>query len=759
MGAILLFFYGKILIAPNQILFNASGDGLKNYYVPMMQLESDQYFTFEYFNYPYGEHFFYTDGFPLLVLVLKPVALIYPEISSNIPGIINFTILLSFVFCALFLYLIFSRLKLPELLAILFAIGITMLQPQLFRATGHFTLAYCHIIPLSFWLVLKFIDSESKLKYSIFMALHNIAAILIHPYLGLMAFASTIPVIVVWMMMSQRWKNWKNYFYLLLQSFFPPLFYQLIIVFTDQVADRNKFPQGFHENQADFVSVFFPSFGPFSKWFNFEGLKLTHNWEGISYIGLATTILLVPVLLVYVIKIFMKKESNTRWIFLIGLLLASSFFLCLSMGYPFTGRWYETYQKIPFLREFRALGRFTWVFYYSSTIFIALASWSIFERFLNKKWKKYSAIALFSIIPVSYAYESFQSHQDVSKTLCENSNYLLPQNLQKDVYDCIHHVNSNEYQAILPIPYFYVGTEIFDVFGSLESQKNAILVSQQLKMPLLSNYSARSSFEKARKVIRIISNNIVYKDISDDIENKQKPFLIVLSNENLSENESRIVNQSTLISKCAAFSLYRISFDDLFKTNFIQFPVNIDEYYTKMDWLSLDSSKIVFADDFENRNSKVSFTGKSCYSEKCLFYHVLYEFPDGLLQQDSSYKISFWINNSSNPYKFAKQTLIAFVNRYDTIQKITSWEKEVYPIKSTLSNKDWTLVEMQYTVPDNHSKYSIVLKGNDSVQDYVYIDNLLILKKGGSAYKILNDSMFLWNNYVQKKSGKPFIYK
>ncbi len=57
------WYYGEIIIAPNQILFNATGDGLKNYYVPMMQVGSDQYFMFEYFNYPYGEHFFIPMGF------------------------------------------------------------------------------------------------------------------------------------------------------------------------------------------------------------------------------------------------------------------------------------------------------------------------------------------------------------------------------------------------------------------------------------------------------------------------------------------------------------------------------------------------------------------------------------------------------------------------------------------------------------------------------------------------------------------------
>lgn len=753
------FFYGKILISPNQILFNASGDGLKNYYVPMMQLGSDHYFVFEYFNYPYGEHFFYTDGFPLLVLLLKPLAFIFPEISNNIPAIINFSILLSIFVCAILIYNILVRLKLPKLLSVLFSIGITLLQPQIFRITGHFSLAFCHVIPLSFWLFLMLIQADKTIKWTIFISIHNISAILFHPYLGLMAVLSTSIALIIWSLKKFSWHDWRLYFNLFFQTVFPLIFYKIIIFLTDNVVDRNTHPQGFHENTADFFSVFFPSFGPFSGYFNFMNTQLTHNWEGISYIGIFTTILFLPVFFIFLYRIFHKKEELNRWTFLIGIIISSVVFLILSMGYPFVGKYYDTYQKIPFLREFRALGRFAWVFYYSSTIFLAVGLWSCCESWLKKVWMKYFVMAIICIIPLSYVYESYSLHNTIAATITKNKNCFLEKNIPGDVLSTIHEAKKYDFQAILPLPYFYVGTEIFDVFGTENAQKNSFFVSQQLKLPLLTNYSARSSFDISRKILRIISNKIVYKDVEKDFSDRNKPFLIVLSDKELNSYELEIVQKSTFISKCSLFSLYRINFSDLFSSFEVELPENVLEFPNKNAWFSDDTSKIICSSNFDELKSDFYFSGGGAYSGVCKLYHVLCEFPDGVLVPDSIYNASFWIYNYDNSYTFANQNLIAFINRFDTISKITNWDYPYYPIKSTLSMGLWTLVDIEFSVPDGHSKYSIVIKGNDSLNNNVYIDNLLVIKKNASVYRTYNDSLFLWNNYVQKKSTTPFVYK
>ena len=64
---IVAFFYGRILLSPNQYMFGTTGDAIKNYYTYAYYIShNDSYTNFEGMNYPYGESFLYTDCHPIL---------------------------------------------------------------------------------------------------------------------------------------------------------------------------------------------------------------------------------------------------------------------------------------------------------------------------------------------------------------------------------------------------------------------------------------------------------------------------------------------------------------------------------------------------------------------------------------------------------------------------------------------------------------------------------------------------------------------
>ena len=58
-------FYSPILISPNHHQFSDKGDAIKNYYTYAYYINNNSdAINFEGLNYPYGEHFLYTDGTP-----------------------------------------------------------------------------------------------------------------------------------------------------------------------------------------------------------------------------------------------------------------------------------------------------------------------------------------------------------------------------------------------------------------------------------------------------------------------------------------------------------------------------------------------------------------------------------------------------------------------------------------------------------------------------------------------------------------------
>jgi hypothetical protein len=69
LGTILLILLSipELITSPNDFLLISEGDGLKSYYVFDYQLKNrDSFNHFSGLNYPFGENYLFTDGFPAL---------------------------------------------------------------------------------------------------------------------------------------------------------------------------------------------------------------------------------------------------------------------------------------------------------------------------------------------------------------------------------------------------------------------------------------------------------------------------------------------------------------------------------------------------------------------------------------------------------------------------------------------------------------------------------------------------------------------
>lgn len=759
MSGILFFYYHAIILAPNHFIMSNSGDGLKNYYTIIMQLKSDELINFSYYNYPFGEYFFNTDGIPLLVTLLKPIQKIFPETYNYVPGILHSLLFLSMIFCSLFIYKILKLLNVQTFFALLSAISIALLQPQLSRMGGHYALAFSHVIPLSLYLSLKYIISDKKNRYAFWIFLHGFLSMFIHPYIGMMAFSSAVPILAFWLISNKNYLQKKHLFQIIGAAFSPAILYKLFTFITDTTSDKNIFPAGFHDLKADWYTVFIPQTLESFNLFNLSHELFITKWEAMSYVGLLTTLFLLPAVVLFLYKTHKTRKKTSSYIFLVGLLISSTLFLIISFGFPFYGSWSNFYQKIPLFREFRAIGRLAWIFYFGSTIFLISSLSSLKDTFLqNKKISHFLTILLF-IIPLSYIYEAHEKHQVHSKFITKSENLFLEKSYSDEFLSSLEKIKSSRFQAIIPMPYFYVGTELLDIFRGLNTQNNSLLTSKLLNLPLLTNFSGRSSFAISKKFVRIIEPEEVYKELGESLSDYKREFLIVQTYDELSKTEIRILEKAILIDSTEHFAFYRISPKEFFKFEPKTFPQNSSEFQNKNDWIIKDSLSIIYENNFEDGDKSESFVGKASYSGSCKEYHILHEFDPKLPVSDSVISVRFWIKNEENYFDFASLNLIAFINRYDTVSQITYWENAVYPHKSVLSYNGWTLVKLDFMKKCSQSNYSLVVKGGDRIERKIYIDQLLIVKENAEAFKNINDRLFFINNFVQSKTNRPFIYE
>ncbi|MBK6965197.1 MAG: hypothetical protein IPH20_14980 [Bacteroidales bacterium] len=112
---ITLTFYGKVIINPDSFMFANSGDGLKNYFTYSYHIQHDSSCVdFTGMNYPYGEHFMYTDCHPVLANMFRSLAGIFPFFSNYSIGILNFVMIFSVFLTFIVIYLLLVELGVKD---------------------------------------------------------------------------------------------------------------------------------------------------------------------------------------------------------------------------------------------------------------------------------------------------------------------------------------------------------------------------------------------------------------------------------------------------------------------------------------------------------------------------------------------------------------------------------------------------------------------------------------------------------------------
>jgi len=375
-AAFLFGFYGKILIHPNSYLFNSQGDGIKSYYTYAYYIQDNRSFiNFEGMNYPYGENFTYTDCHPFLSFLLKIIHSIFPGSSRYNIGILNFWMILSLGLTAIFLFFLLREVKVNPLLCVLGAMGIMALSPQIFRITGHYALSYSFVIPLTIYLLLVFERGPKRFRTGVLLALCILFFFTIHAYLGMVAATTLLLYLLVntiSKLIFEKKISIKKQSLLFISAILPIVVYYLFVKITDTHTGRTTNPWGISEYHAELGSVFLPVAPPFNFIKKILFPKALQPWEGWSYIGLITTIVLV-LFVVFSIVYSIKNKSlslNKKWVdssVLRQLFIVSLFILIFSLYVPF--RWHGFERLInyfDFIKQFRSIGRFAWVFYYLS---------------------------------------------------------------------------------------------------------------------------------------------------------------------------------------------------------------------------------------------------------------------------------------------------------------------------------------------------------------------------------------------------------
>ena len=737
------FFYGKVLIHPNSYFFSESRDGLKNYYTFYYHSVNDGPYTeFNGMNYPYGENYLYTDCHPLIANTFQFLGNFSEEISNYSIGFINFIMIASIFFTFLLVYKLMVELKISPWIAVIFAFGIVLLQPQLFRVTGHYALSYSLAIPLTWLLLIKSYNQDRKASWVWLLFATNLFWFFIHAYLGmiLVFFQLAFYVIVYINDKIHRKGIDMRHLRFLFAAIIPPLLFRLYIFLTDIHLYRTDNPVGFFLYNAEPDDIFVPHHPPLRPLLDkIPGLDINLNWEGWSYIGLIFGITIIYVLALSLSRFFTKKTKPLFDLYfnqpILNIsLLASLILLLFAFAFPFK-IFPSLVDIIPFINQFRATGRFSWVFFYVGSVF---SVYVIQQVFINLKGNKYQAfaylfIAYAGVLPVI---EGLPYHVETSRKITEIKNLFLKENLDKALKIGLDELDPNEFQALIPLPFYCIGSEAFSRPPQKNIAKLSMLVSVYTKLPILGAYLTRTSIPESKNIIQLMSPAYYHKKLENDIPN-EKPFLIVVSRENKTKYEEKILSRSEMIFTSTDFSFYKIEKATLFENSYNAELKKFQDLEYKLKkhqgFLTDNPSGFLYYEDFESRPREIAFESKGAYSGIKKGKNEFAAFKSNSFEKDKTYIASAWMYN--NHPDALNHWLRFMVMEYDE-QQDKWFENTAFPEYSEVINGNWSLIELEFKIRDPKNKVFVVSKGKENSKSDLHLDDLLIYEKGTLIYKV-----------------------
>lgn len=749
----LFIIYGSILKSPNTTYFTTRGDGLKAYYFFKYHVDHDSsYWRTSGMNYPYGEQTFYTDAQSLVTNTIKFISSNIVDISSYTVGIINFLTLISIVIGALAIFMIFYKLKMPVIYSSLISVAIIYLSPQIGRFGGHFSLSYLFFLPVMFYLMMQFYEKR-KVSTSVLIGLLTFFSIGTHMYfLGFFALLLLFFWIYILFFDKKNPASFKSFFInVFIQILLPVIIINIIMYLNDWATHRTSFPWGFLYYRAYPESIFLPIAKPYGRFFHKLSTFNYINWEGYAYVGFVAAIGFLLVFGRILSRLFTLRFKNILRVTnndFLNLLFWTSFAgLLYSFGIPFV-LWMEDLVKyMGPIKQMRGISRFAWIFYYVMNIIvfylIYLNSKKIKNIYLKYLWLTIPLIII-SYDAWSFSYWRGDSLNNKFEILDDRDNKLSEN-------QWVHKISAEKYQAIIPIPYFHIGSENIWVGSKCNISKYLYIACLKTGLPTNAVMLSRTSINQTYNNVQIFHEPYRKLEILQDYKS-EKPFLLLVINcDEISVHEKNIVEKSKKLLETKNFSLYEMPFNiliniaDSLKDN-IKNEINSRQLFTFNKLLYSDSIKSFVYKNFDNSHSILTYNGLGAKTGDLTKYNRIVETQIPNAKPDENFIVSFWFGNFSKDLHPRSKVEILLK---DSKEDIYYYKNVNAGSLLKIIDGDWALLEHKFKLKNPDDKLFITIWNDYIISGDLIIDDLLIRPENEDVYSVTPDKVTKNTRYFE----------
>ncbi|MBF9143086.1 hypothetical protein [Hymenobacter properus] len=542
--------YSLLLFNPGKYLTSDHYDGTKSYFsiATFLQQPMGDGMLVRGHNYPFGEYMYYTDSAPIVVAPLHALVQAVPALAPYGLYIYDLFILSSLVISTGLLVLMLHRLGLPAWFVVLLSVALPWLNPQAVRLNvGHMNLTYTPAILFVLWrlqvLYAAWRAGAPLARQFVVLLVGIVLAAWIHfYYLALMLGTMGFFVLVLLYQSVRAGRPWR------------PLLLGMAGVAVGAVAltwgllqalDPRIHERPVGSNGYDWIEWRF-QFTALFKGYVYNKVQFPlERTSGVPYESSAylTSFVLFGLLLVGVLLLLKRLPAEARLPqpsadategFLQCLLLACVPMAFIALGenidldngnyvlhnYLNVFRW--LHKVTDRVTQFRALGRFIWPFWWAVVLCFSwyVARWRFIPRL---RWALLVLVALLVVDTVNATH--FYRTQAQAPNLLRTSD-------DSPVRTLLGWPAKGRYQAILPIPFYHVGTDWSDEPTNLNLDPDDPLcnTTYQLSMvsglPLMAHKAARAITGQAEALYSVFQPGGPSPALLERLD--QRPILVYL---------------------------------------------------------------------------------------------------------------------------------------------------------------------------------------------------------------------------------------
>jgi len=746
-SVLIVYFFSFLLISPGHVIIQMDGDAVKNYFTFLYHIAYEKGIWFGGMNYPYGENVVFTDNQPFLSIPLSYLNSFLHLSFENMLAIMHLFIVFCNVVAIIYTYKILNWFQVKFPFSIIFACSIIMLSPQVFGIIGHFALCYSCVIPMIFYWSIMYHYGHEK-KYPIYIFLIGIVFVFFHPYFMAMLLLWVLFYSIGYFLVIRSSVKNKIIHILPLVCSIVTIFilFKVFLISTDPVKDRPTYPWGFLDACTNFSEVFTSTYSPFWQLFKNKSFypEINSGGEGNVYLGIVSIVMIILSFFIAAQKIIKKQTDgiiSEKYFSAIWLFIAFAA-LAIAMGYPFKLNM-RLLNYLSVLKQFRSLGRFSWMFYYIMTIYAAVVINYIYSKlfFANKQFLAYAFVLLVTILwgTEVIGYANFVRGKE-SEGVKNYRTFFSKDEKNWNQYLAENHYNSDNFQALLLLPFFHVGTEKIWVNDNSSDWllTFGLKAAIQLHLPVIDVMMSRSSWSQAMKQVRLVAGPLSDKPILS-IKNR-KPFLLLYHKSSILDPDTKyLLSSADYIGEHLNFCVYAC-YPDRIAANDKRY---IDSIETKCKNLlsrdtCLNCTTDYYVEHFDKGGAKEILYGTGAAKPKIDYDSTFLTFNIKPLSDSSDYEFSVWVLLNSIDFSSPFFEL----NLLDSTGKLIKMET----IKSTGSvdnYKMWFRVSKYFNLPVSCRKISC------KVIDWGYLsmDELLLRPANSVIISKSDDDTTMINNH------------